>query len=141
MVGMEKFEAGTPTVRVQNGSGAPTGWRPRSESSEPGRDYMKWGTIGPLMVLEAQSWFAKSTACHSQRSPASGRTGSVSGSWAVTRPHLCLWRGAVWAHAFSSRCHRAPSPSAPCQPSPKRSWPPTVAGLKGVSSAVRTQRK
>lgn len=48
---MEKFEAGTHTVRVQDGSEGLTGLKPRSESSEPGRDWMERSVIGPCHVL------------------------------------------------------------------------------------------
>lgn len=61
-MGMEKCEAGTPIVRVQDGSEGPTGLKPRSASSVPG---MKRRTIVPAMVLGAQLWFAESTACRS----------------------------------------------------------------------------
>ena len=46
-MGMSKFEAGTQTVRVQDGSGGPAGLKPRSEPSEPGRDCTQRSMIGP----------------------------------------------------------------------------------------------
>lgn len=101
IMGMEKFEAGTHTVRVQDGSGGPAALELSSESSEPRRECVERSAIGLLCFWGAQSWFAKNTAC---RSPAPPRQAAgvvlVSCSGSVTRSHLCWWLGA--AGAFST---------------------------------------
>lgn len=47
-MGMEKFEAGTHTVRVQGGSEGPAAFKLSSESSEPGTEGVERSTIGLL---------------------------------------------------------------------------------------------
>lgn len=103
MMGMGNFEARTHPARVQNGSGGPAGLKPRSESSEPGRDCTERSTVGLSWFFGAQSGFAENTARRSPAPPqqAAGRV-FVSCSWSVTRSHLCLWLGAARAGSFSS---------------------------------------
>lgn len=103
MMRMEKSEADTHTMWVQAGRGGPTGLKPRSQSSAPGRDCKERSTMGPLWVFGVQSWFAKNAACHSPASPRRAAAWVfVSCSWRVTHSHLGLWLGAARACSFSS---------------------------------------
>lgn len=149
-MGTGEFETVTHTVRVQDGSGRPAGLKPRSESSEPGRDRVERRAIGPSWFFGARSRFAKNTARHSLAPPgrAAGRV-FVRCSWSGTGSHLGLWLGAARVCSFRSRelprgaVSHSPAPSLPQSPrallrSPlgRGMW---LVLLKGVSTAMGTQ--